>query len=182
MQIGKTLYVKNREEWRNWLEKNYQQEPEIWLVSYRKFTKKPSVPYNDAVEEALCFGWIDSIVKGIDTEKLAQRFSPRKAKSNWSEWNKVRMEKLIAEGKMTPAGLVYYKKEELKDYKIPADILREIKKEPTIWTNFQKFSARYKRVRVGWIDGARKRPEEFKKRLKYFLKMTARNKIFGRVK
>ncbi|OGK25341.1 hypothetical protein A3C25_06180 [Candidatus Roizmanbacteria bacterium RIFCSPHIGHO2_02_FULL_38_11] len=108
MKLGKTLYIKNREEWRRWLEKNHKKEPEIWLVYYKKHTKKSSIPYNDAVEEALCFGWIDSTVKGIDGEKYAQRFSPRKPKSNWSEPNKERIERLIKEGKMTPAGLVFF--------------------------------------------------------------------------
>jgi len=108
MKLGNTLYLKNRDEWRRWLEKNHKREPEIWLIYYKKHTKKSSIPYNDAVEEALCFGWIDSTVKGIDGEKYAQRFSPRKPKSNWSEPNKERIERLIKEGKMTPAGLVFF--------------------------------------------------------------------------
>ncbi|MBI4225515.1 hypothetical protein HY612_00195 [Candidatus Roizmanbacteria bacterium] len=80
------------------------------MIYYKKHTKKPSIPYNDAVEEALCFGWIDSIEKGIDKERLAQRFSPRKPKSNWSESNKERIKRLIKVGKMTPAGLVVFHK------------------------------------------------------------------------
>lgn len=182
MKIGKTLYVKNREEWRRWLEKHHNEEQEIWLIFYRKYTNKIPVPYSDAVEEALCFGWIDSIVKGVDKESFAQRFSPRKPKSNWSELNKVRMKKLIKEKKMTPAGLAVFKVDSEEVYKIPADILNELKKDKVVWKNFQKFTESYKRIRVGWIDGARKRPAEFKKRLKYFLKMTEKNKMFGMVK
>lgn len=108
MKLGKTLYVKKRGEWRKWLEKNHQKESEIWLVYYKKHTKKPSIPYNDAVEEALCFGWIDSSEKRIDKERYAQRFTPRKPKSNWSESNKERVRKLIVQGKMTPAGLAAF--------------------------------------------------------------------------
>ena len=101
----KTFYAKSRKEWRKWLAKHHDRQKEIWLVYYRKNTNKSRVDYNDAVEEALCFGWIDSIEKGIDKERFAQRFSPRKPKSNWSETNKLRLKKLIAGGKMAPAGL-----------------------------------------------------------------------------
>lgn len=182
MQIGKTFYPKNRQEWRKWLEKNYAKEREIWLVSYRKATQRTSIPYNDAVEEALCFGWIDSIVKGIDAERLAQRYTPRKPKSNWSGMNIERIRRLIENGKMTGAGLRYFDKKLLEDYKIPNDILRELKKDRETWKNFQKFSETYKRIRVKWIDDVRIRPEEFKKRLNHFLKMTKQNKMFGMVR
>ena len=105
MKVGKTLYVAKREEWRKWLEKFHDKEKEIWLVNYKKNSCKLSIPYNDAVEEALCFGWIDSIEKGIDSERFAQRFTRRKPKSQWSETNKERVKSLIKEGKMTKAGL-----------------------------------------------------------------------------
>lgn len=108
MKIGKKLYLKDRKEWRKWLVKNHLKESEIWVVYYKKHTNKLSIPYNDAVEEALCFGWIDSIEKRIDEECYAQRFSPRKAKSQWSESNIERMRRLIKEGRMTSAGLVLF--------------------------------------------------------------------------
>lgn len=110
MNITKTLYAKDRTQWRRWLEKNHDKEKEIWLVFYRKDSGKVSISYNDAVEEALCFGWIDSIEKGIDGERFAQRFTPRKPKSKWSETNKERVKKLIKEGKMTKAGLAVFGK------------------------------------------------------------------------
>jgi len=109
MKIGKTLYVTNRADWRKWLKKNHKKEPEIWLIYFRKSTGKPRIEYSDAVEEALCYGWIDSIEKRIDEERLAQRFTPRRPNSNWSESNKERMKKLIKNGKMTPAGLAVFK-------------------------------------------------------------------------
>src|SRR4030043_1595586 len=105
MEIGKTLYVKDRRSWRTWLARNHDKEKEIWLIYYRKETGKPRIPYNDAVEEALCYGWIDSTVKNIDTERFAQRFSPRKKSSSLSQANKERIIRLIATKKMTPAGL-----------------------------------------------------------------------------
>ena len=87
MQITKTLYVTKRSQWRAWLKKNYKKEKEIWLIFYNKASNKPRLPYNDAVEEALCFGWIDSIVKKIDERTLAQRYSPRRKGSPTSQLN-----------------------------------------------------------------------------------------------
>jgi uncharacterized protein YdeI (YjbR/CyaY-like superfamily) len=104
MEIGETLYVTNPEDFRKWLEKNHKSKKEIWLVQYKKATKKPSVSYVDAVEEALCFGWIDGTQKSMDAERYALRFSPRRPKSNWTETNKERAHRLIAEGRMTEAG------------------------------------------------------------------------------
>ena len=105
MKIGKMLYVTKRDKWREWLEKFYGKEKEIWLVFYRKDSGKPRISYEAAVEEALCFGWIDSIEKGIDSERFAQRFTPRRPKSQWSKSNMERVGRLIKMGKMTPAGL-----------------------------------------------------------------------------
>lgn len=177
MEIGKTLIVTNRQEWRAWLAKNYDRKQKIWLIFYRKASGRERIPYNDAVEEALCFGWIDSIEKGIDSERFAQRFSPRRPKSNWSEMNKERVRRLIAEGRMTPAGLSKFPTDD--EFKIPSDILEILKKDKKIWENFQKFPEPYQRIRIGFIDAARTRPEEFQKRLRYFLKLTRQNKKFG---
>jgi uncharacterized protein YdeI (YjbR/CyaY-like superfamily) len=179
MNIGKTLYVKTRSEWRTWLEKNYDREKDIWLIYYRKASGKPRIAYNEAVEEALCFGWIDSIVKKVDEDSFAQRFSPRRPKSNWSILNLERMKRLIKDGLMTPVGLTYYPGE--TEFTIAADILKELKSDKEVWKNFQKFDKSYQVIRIGFIEGARTRPEEFQKRLRYFLKMTKQNKSFGMV-
>jgi uncharacterized protein YdeI (YjbR/CyaY-like superfamily) len=104
MEIGETLYVTNRQDFRRWLEENHKSKKEIWLIQYKKAAKKPSINYVEAVEEALCFGWIDSTEKSMDTERYATRFSPRRPKSNWTDTNKERARKLIAAGKMTEAG------------------------------------------------------------------------------
>lgn len=192
MQLGKTLYVKNRREWRAWLSKHHRTAPEIWLVYYRKASGKPRIPYNDAVEEALCFGWIDSNFKPMDDQKFAQRFSPRRKNSPLSYMNKERVRRLIAAKKMTRFGMEsiqhhFDKKSkasashQLKKFKLPKDILQSIRRDKIAWRNFQRFPESYKRIRVGWIDGARQRPAEFQKRLRYFLKMTAKNKRFGMV-
>ena len=99
MEITQTLYVTDPQEWRAWLKAHYKTESEIWLVYYKKHTGKPRIAYNDAVEQALCFGWIDSIIKKLDEERSAQRFSPRKPKSGYSQANIERLRHLVAQGK-----------------------------------------------------------------------------------
>ncbi len=104
MEIGETLYVTTRAEFRKWLIGNHRTQKEIWLVQYKKATGKPSLNYVEAVEEAICFGWIDNFEKGMDAERYATRFAPRRPKSNWTETNRERARKMIAAGKMTEAG------------------------------------------------------------------------------
>jgi len=194
MEITEILNVTNRREWRSWLAKNYRSAKEIWLIYYNKKSGKKRIPYNDAVEEALCYGWIDSTVKKYDEERAAQRFSPRRKNSNLSELNKERIRRLLEAGKMTPAGLqiiahhLENKSPAGKDihpfgeFVLPKDIRKALQKDSAIWENYSRFPEHYKRIRIGWIDGARERPEEFEKRLRYFMRMTAKNKMFGMVR
>ena len=193
MNIGETLYVKNRKDWRAWLAKNHRLAAEIWLIYYKKHSGKPRIPYNDAVEEALCYGWIDSTLKPIDDACYAQRFSPRRKNSKLSEMNKERVRRLTKTKKMTRFGLEsiqhHIEKNPKKSkssgrlikFSLPQDILETLKVDPTAWKYFMKFPMSYKRIRIGWIDSARHRPEIFNQRLKYFLKMTLKNKRFGMV-
>ncbi len=193
MNLGETLYVTNRKQWRAWLAKHHKTKKEIWLVYYRKDSGKPRLLYNDAVEEALCYGWIDSTYKPLDDASFAQRFSPRRKGSPVSPMNKERILRLIAIKKMTRAGMESIgheltedlKKvsasEQLKSFRLPDDIAERLKQDPIVWKHFQTFPESYKRIRVGWIDGARHRPEEFEKRLRYFLKMTREGKRYGMV-
>jgi uncharacterized protein YdeI (YjbR/CyaY-like superfamily) len=102
---GQPLYVTSAEEWRAWLQANHAVEKEVWLTFYKKHTGIPSLTFEEAAEEALCFGWIDSVMKRIDDEKYVLRHTPRKKGSNWSEVNKRRVAKLIEQGRMTEAGL-----------------------------------------------------------------------------
>lgn len=188
MKVGKTYYPKNRKEWRTWLSKHHKTSEEIWVIFYRKYSGKLRIPYNDAVEEALCYGWIDSILKPRNEESWVQRFSPRKKKSVLSEMNKERIRRLIKAKKMTRFGLKSIehhleKKTSIpKKFILPNDILSLLKKNPDAWKNFQKFSTPYKHIRIGWIDASRHRPEVFKKRLNYFITMTVVNKQFGMVR
>ena len=179
LDMKNTLYVTTRKEWRDWLKKHYQSEKEIWLVYYKKHTGKPRISYNEAVEEALCFGWIDSIVKSIDEDRFAQRFSWRNPKRPYSQANKERLRELIRQGKVTKDVLATVGDVTEEEFEIPPDILKAIKASKEAWRNFQGFSQSYIRIRIAFIDAARNRPQEFKKRLRYFIEMTEKNRQFG---
>lgn len=179
MDITETIYLSARKEWREWLEANYQAKPEIWLVFYKQHTGRPSIPYNDAVEEALCFGWIDSIRKRLDDDRNVQRFSPRKQGSSYSQTNKERLARLIEAGKVIPSVL-----EDLGDvrperYQIPEDILFALRSNQVAWEFFQTTSLSYQRIRAAYVDGARERPVDFKKRLDNLIEKSAKGKQFG---
>lgn len=180
MEVGKTLRARTRGEWRRWLQKNHASASEVWLVYHRKASGKPFVAYADAVEEALCFGWIDSIAKPLAEGARAQRFSPRRAGSKLSELNKERARRMVERGLMTPAGLAAAGDLSPATFKIDPAILRALKKDPQVWANFQSFPESYQRVRLGWIQNtAPGRAEVKKQRLDYFIKMTKAGKKFG---
>jgi len=171
LEVGETLYLTNRENWRKWLEKNFDTKKEIWLIYYKKHTKKPTIPYDDAVEEALCFGWIDSTIKRIDEEKYTQRYTPRNLNSIWSQLNINRVKKMIKQGKMKEIGLSKYEygmknnlqspttKEKLV---IPEDLNKALKKEIKAHENFKKISKSHKIMYIHWVNSAKK--EETRKR------------------
>lgn len=179
MDISQTLYVTDRKEWRDWLKTHYKTEKEIWLVYPRKATGKARITYNDAVEEALCFGWIDSIAKKLDEEQTAQRFSPRRPKAGYSQANIERLRYLVARKKVIKEVVASLGDLLNKEFVISPDILKAIKANKNAWKHFQAFSDSYIRIRVAFIEGARNRPEEFQKRLRHFIEMTEKNKLFG---
>ena len=189
MKLGKTLHVTSKEDWRAWLARHHNTETEIWLVYYRKETGKPRISYNDAVEEALRYGWIDSIIRTLDKERFAQRFSVRRNASGLSQMNKERVRALMAQKKMTKAGLAAIAhvfdpaKDEAADFVIPPDVLKPLKENEQAWENFQKFPESYKRIRIAFIE-TRKRhgKEQFQKSLRHFIDMTAKGKRFGFVR
>lgn len=176
------LEVSTRLEWRRWLRKNFKTAADVWLVAYKKGSGQTRLPYNDAVEEALCFGWIDSNVRSLDEQRYAQRFSPRRPNSAYSPANLERLRKLVADGRVQKSVLAVLpslgptKQARLV---VAKDILEAIRADREAWANYRKLSPAYKRIRIGFIEGARNRPAEFKKRLNYFIKMTAKNKMFG---
>ncbi len=187
MELGKMFYAPDRKAWRAWLAKNHVKK-EIWLVYYKKASGRQRIPYNDAVDEALCFGWIDSIVKKVDDEKYAQRFSPRRRTSRLSQLNKERIRKLIAEKRMTRAGLAavahaYNGESEHGKATVPKAVLDAIRKNPDAWRNFKKLPESYKRIRIAYIGNQGEQGKEaFQRSLKHFISMTAKGKRFGFVR
>lgn len=175
----KTLYVTNRKDWRAWLDKNFDKEDDVWLVFPKKASGKPRISYNDAVEEALCFGWIDSRIKTFDKESFVQRFSPRNPKSGFSQANKERLKWLLKRKLLHPSIEDRAKKVLEKKFVFPSDIITAIKADKEAWKNYQSFSSAYKRIRIAYIDAARKRPREFRKRLTNFIEKTKENKQIG---
>ena len=179
MDIGKTLYLDRREDWRAWLEMHFDTEDDVWLVYPKKSSGEPRIPYNDAVEEALCFGWIDSIVKTLDENTAVQRFSRRNPKSSYSQINKERLRWLVGEGLLHPSVRESVAQVLTERFVFPSDLLEEIKANRAAWKHFRGFSSAYKRIRLAYIDGARTHPEEFRKRLNNFIKRTEQNTQIG---
>jgi len=189
MEIKDKLYVTNRNDWRKWLAKNHKKQKEIWLIYYRKETKKPRIPYDDAVLEALAYGWIDSIVKKVDNESFAQRFSPRRPKSILSQMNKERIRELIKENKMTEWGLEAIahafnpKTDKDEKLKISSNTLKALQTNKEAWKYFQKMPLPYQRIRIAYIDGYKQYSANmYKKTLAHFIKRTAQNKRIGFVR
>lgn len=181
VEITKTFYAPDRQAWRDWLAAHHDSAKEIWLITYARQVDKPTVSYLHAVEEALCFGWIDGIAKKMDSERTAQRFTPRRAKSHWTELNKNRARRLIENGLMTDAGRRVLPDLSEAAFRIPDDILKALQDDPQTWENFQKFPDSYQRIRVGFVDEVRKQPAVFKTRLTNLLKKTRQNKQFGQL-
>lgn len=185
MEITEVFYPKSRQEWRDWLAENHQTKTEIWVQKFRKATGKYSIPYDDLVEECLCFGWIDSIVKKYGEEGSVQRITTRRKKSFLSELNRQRVWKLQKLGLITEAGL---KALEGKigspddPLEIPEWVEEQLKAETAVWETFQEFSHYYKRLKIGWIKECRKsRREEAQRRLNYLIKMTRQGKKYGTI-
>ena len=179
IDIGETLYVFRREAWREWLENNFDTAREIWLIYPNKASGEPRILYNDAVEEALCFGWIDSIIKKLDSVHAVQRFTPRNPKSGYSQPNKERLRWLADEGLLHSSVMASVKNILKEKFVFPEDILRVIRANAQAWKNFQAFSPAYQRIRVAYIDIARKRTEVYESRLRNFIKATERGKQIG---
>jgi len=186
MKAIEELYVTEREQWRAWLEKNYSTAKEVWLVYYKAHTGKPSIPYGDSVEEALCFGWIDGIIKKLDDERFGRKFMPRKIKSKWSESNKKRAEKMIRQRKMTEAGMVRIREAKesgewstvrvrSKELMIPLFFEETLAKNKKALECFNNLAPSYKRNFVGWVSDAKQEKTRMK-RLAEVISLLEQNK------
>jgi uncharacterized protein YdeI (YjbR/CyaY-like superfamily) len=175
MPETETFCPKSRQQWRKWLQKNHSKKPSVWLVYYKVSSGKAAMSWSDAVDEALCFGWIDSIRKPLDGEKFMQFFGKRKAGSTWSRVNKEKVKRLIDEDLMTPAGFESIEKarqngswtllDAVEELKIPRDLAQEFKTQPGSKAFFQGLSRSVQKMMLQWLVLA-KRPETRQKRLK----------------
>lgn len=184
-EITEVFYPQNRQQWRDWLQTHHQSgKTEVWLQTYRKATGKPSLPYDDMVEECLCFGWIDGVTKKYDEESAVQRITPRKKKTFLSELNRQRVWKLQQLGLMTPAGVAPIADQigRMDDPLVLPDwIVAQLQLDPEVWDNFSQFPHFYKRLKIGWINEitGNSRNAEKQKRLNYLIKMSKQGKMYG---
>ena len=167
----------DRAAWRAWLAAHSETAEEIWFLFPTKAAGEESLSYNDAVEEALCFGWIDSTNRRLDEAHCALRFSPRLPGSPYSRPNIERLLWLEERGLLLPRVRQSVLPLLREPFRFPEDILEAIRQDEAAWAHFQRFSEPYKRIRVAYIDAARKRPEEFQKRLRSFLDKTRRGRL-----
>lgn len=179
MRIRKSFTPSNLADWRNWLAQNHDREQEVWLVYWKAARGKTNIDHESSVEEALCFGWIDSIIQKIDEEKYARKFNPRRIDSKWSETNKHRVVKVLREGRMTEAGMakVTFDLNEVDPGKpkpkgpavqMPEKVEQALKSRPEAWEAFQKVRPSYQRNYILWLSDAKK-PETFERRLQILI-------------
>jgi uncharacterized protein YdeI (YjbR/CyaY-like superfamily) len=187
--MERQLHCPDQKSWRAWLQKHHADAHEVWLVYYRKHTGKPSVSYQQSVEEAICFGWIDGIRKAIDEERYCHRFSPRRNGSRWSPRNIELAEKLIREGRMTTAGLACFERRreygeawqrerEQLSLQLAPKLERALRDNPPAWENFQRLAPGYRKQYTAWLMSAKK-PETRRKRLAEALRLLQHNRKLG---
>lgn len=187
MKMTQTFTSPDRAAWHDWLAEHGASETEVWLVYYKASTGKPTISYNDSLEEALCFGWVDSIIQKIDEEKYARKFTPRKTGSKWSELNRHLMAKLVKEGRMTEAGLAKVDfpltealatRSKRPVLPLPEWLKKDLMADPVAWENFQKLAPSQQRNYIGWISDA-KRKETRQWRIQEAIRLLEKNERLG---
>jgi len=179
----KTLDVQTLEQWRSWLADHHGSESEVWLVFHKRHTGRLSITYQDALDEALCFGWVDSLIKRLDEARYARKFTPRKADSKWSAVNRKHYGRLKASGRLKPPGLNRAPTNRSYDKPpspstIPGYIQEALQRSPTAWHNFESLAPSYRRNYIGWIDSAKKQETKMR-RLQEAISMLAAGKTLG---
>lgn len=177
------LDARSRADWRRWLAKHHASSPGVWLVRHKQHTGVESMPYEDLVREALCYGWIDSLVKRLDDARYAIKVTPRQSKSKWSNLNRRRWTELNAAGLLAPPGLAaaptsntYAPKPSIPE--MPASIAKAFKARPKAWEFFQSLSPRSRRDFIAWIHTA-KQPETRQKRIRESIELLRAGKKLG---
>jgi uncharacterized protein YdeI (YjbR/CyaY-like superfamily) len=178
------VHADDRATWREWLEANHASAPGVWLVTWRARTGRPTLDYEAAVEEALCFGWVDSTAGRIDDERGKLYFAPRKPRSGWAATNKARVERLIAEGRMAPAGLAAIEQakangsweslDSAERLEVPDDLAGALAERPDAAANFAAFPPSARKLQLAWIGSAR-RPDTRASRIETVADAAVRN-------
>jgi uncharacterized protein YdeI (YjbR/CyaY-like superfamily) len=181
----KTLDVRTAGAWRRWLAKHHATASEIWLVFHKAHTGMASIPYEEAVDEALCFGWVDSLIKRLDADRYARKFTPRKADSAWSPSNRRRYATLKAAGRLASAGVTRAPTRRIATpgplpdvSKVPADVAKALEAAPKAWTAFQSLAPSHRRRYLLWIVMA-KRDETRQRRLREAVRLLEREETLG---
>jgi uncharacterized protein YdeI (YjbR/CyaY-like superfamily) len=179
----KTLDVRTVAAWRAWLARHHRSESEVWLVFYKRYTGRPSIAYEDAVDEALCFGWIDSLVKRLDDDRYARKFTPRKPDSRWSTANRKRYARLKAGGRLKPSGMKLAPTARSGDAprltldKIPNYIEKALKRHRAAWESFQNLAPSYRHQYLAWIDSAKRQETKLRRLQEAITKLAAGEKL-----
>ena len=188
--MRKRFTPKSRQAWRSWLEERHGTESEVWLIFYKVHTGKPTLTYNDAVEEALCFGWIDGVRRRIDDERYAHRFSPRRPASRWSATNRKRVQRMEKAGLMTPAGRRMTElakkrgtwetseRQPAISLEMPAELAAKLQRNRKAAEFFDSLARSYRQQFIGWINSA-KREETRKRRVAETLELLTRGEKLG---
>lgn len=191
MKMLQTLHTTTRDEWRTWLAAHHASASEVWLIYHKASTGKPRIPYNDAVEEAICFGWIDSLVQRIDDETFAQKFTPHKNSAKWSAANIARLKRMIKAGRMTPAGtagsaaalaaakLLKAQPQAPGDGELtPGELEERLRQHPRAWAYFETLAPSHRKNYLAWIRAA-KRPETRERRLHESIDLLSKHQKLG---
>ena len=180
----RTLDIRTRSQWRTWLRAHHRSESDVWLVFYKRHTAQESISYDDAIEEALCFGWIDSLIRRLDDDRYARKFTPRTPDSRWSTVNRQRYADLKARGLLAAAGLERAPTSRSGDAPrlsvsaLPPYIEQGLKADASAWEHFEHLAPSYRRAYIGWIDSA-KREETKARRLREAVSLLAAGQKLG---
>jgi uncharacterized protein YdeI (YjbR/CyaY-like superfamily) len=180
----KTFDARTPEAWRKWLAAHHDSESEVWLVFHKRHTGRGSIAYEDAVDEALCFGWVDSLIKRLDEDRYARKFTPRKPHSFWSAANRKRYARLQESGRLAAAGLDRaptnrrYDAPRPSASTLPPYIREALRKRPAAWRHFESLAPSYRRRYIGWIDSAKKQETKIR-RLREAMRLLAQGETLG---
>lgn len=180
------VFFRDRDEWRRWLQKNHGKSSEIWILAFKRHTGRQCVTYEEALEEALCYGWIDCRMRRIDDETHAWRFAPRRPNSIWSLSNRRRVERLSEEGRMTSHGMAKVEAAKRsgmwdkayrpgKPPELPKDLKDALIRDEQAWKNFRAFANSYRHTYIHWVTSA-KREQTRRKRIQEVVRMASQNK------